>query len=235
GDARRKKKVKIPKKPSYVGAAKCDSSCHDPWYQAWTKSPHGRTYDLLKPGIRAEAKKKAKLDPDKDYTADPKCLRCHTTGYRQKGGFVPGETKIDPDEPNLEQVGCEMCHSAKGGAQFRAFMKKTEGKFKRTEVEGYGMRYDFKNVCSRCHEHKNTPFKPSLDKKYEFNFEERKKKVHLYKDYYNKDNKDQTHEIEHGVGLTESKPLEIEDWVIKDGKLRFTALPWHKGKPRYKK
>lgn len=230
----KKKRVRIPKKPSFVGAAKCDSSCHDPWYQAWMNTGHSKTYDLLKPGVREKAKVKAKLDPKKDYTSDPNCLRCHTTGYRQKGGFKPGETKIDPEEPNLEQVGCEMCHSVKGGAQFRAFMKKTEGKFKRTEVEAYGMRYDLANVCHRCHEHRNTPFQPSLDPKYKFNFEERKKKVHDYKKYYNKDNKDQTHEIDHKQGLTEKKNLVIEDWDVVDGKLRFKALPMHKGKFFYK-
>lgn len=231
----KKKRVRIPKKPSFVGSAKCDSSCHDPWYQAWVNSSHGKTYDLLKPGVRAEAKTKAKLDPQKDYTSDARCLRCHTTGYRQKGGFVPGETKIDPEEPNLEQVGCEMCHSVKGGAQFRAFMKKTEGKFKRKEVEAYGMRYDFSNVCGRCHEHKNSPFLPSVDAKYKFNFDERKKKVHEYKKYYNKDNKDQTYEIDHEHGLTEKKQLVIEDWAIVNGKLKFKALPMYKGKFFFKK
>ncbi len=30
-DAKKKKK-KIPKKPSYVGAVKCNGSCHDPYY-----------------------------------------------------------------------------------------------------------------------------------------------------------------------------------------------------------
>ena len=56
-DAKKKKKKKIPKKPSYVGAVKCNGSCHDAYYQAWVKSPHGGTFNLLKPGERAEAKK----------------------------------------------------------------------------------------------------------------------------------------------------------------------------------
>jgi hypothetical protein len=64
-DAKKKKK-KIPKKPSYVGAVKCNGSCHDPYYQAWVDSPHGKTFGLLKPGERADAKKKDKLDPEKD-------------------------------------------------------------------------------------------------------------------------------------------------------------------------
>lgn len=231
------KKTKMPKKQSYVGPTRCDGSCHDPWYQAWKDSPHGKTYDLLKPGTRAEAKKKANMDPSKDYTADPACLRCHTTGYRQSGGFKPGKTFIDPEEPNLEQVGCEMCHSMRGGSQYRIIMKNTDGKFKRTEIEKHGYRYDRPNVCYRCHEHPKNPHNPSLDAKYKRNYEEAGKTVHEYKKYYNEDNKDQTWEIEHGHGVTEDKDLVIEDWGFKDGKLKFKKgtkpLRVKKGVPHY--
>ena len=116
---------KMRKKPKYVGAVKCNGSCHDAYYQAWIKSPHGNTFNLLKAGVRKEAKERVKLDPEKDYTTTPLCLRCHTTGYRQKGGFKPAgskskkgkdtASKIDPEEPNKEQVGCEMCHSVGWG------------------------------------------------------------------------------------------------------------------------
>ena len=50
---KRAKAVKIMrKKPQFVGAVKCNGSCHDPYYQAWVKSPHGSTFNLLKPGER---------------------------------------------------------------------------------------------------------------------------------------------------------------------------------------
>ncbi len=54
-DAKKKKK-KIPKKPSYVGSVKCNGSCHDPYYQALLYSPHGKTFELLQAGVRPEAK-----------------------------------------------------------------------------------------------------------------------------------------------------------------------------------
>ncbi len=236
-DAFAKKKKKKPslKKMKYVGAAKCNGSCHDPYYQAWKKSPHGGTFNLLKPGVRKEAKERAKLDPKKDYTADPHCLRCHTTGYKQKGGFKPAGSKnkkgkdtstpIDPEEPNLEQVGCEMCHSVAGGSEMRLVMKNSKGKFKKAETEKFGQRWDYANVCTRCHTHKNTPFQPTLHDKYKFNFEERKKKVHQTDKFWTEDNEDQR--LEHikkrkkQTAKSEETPLIIEDWEIKKDKLKF--------------
>jgi len=236
------RKRKIPKKPKYVGAVKCNGSCHDPYYQAWAKSPHGKTYDLLKPGVRTEAKKRVKLDPDKDYTKTPLCLRCHTTGYRQSGGFKSAGTKnrkgkdistpIDPEEPNKEQVGCEMCHSVAGGAQFRVVMKNTKGDFKKADTEIYGQRWDYANVCTRCHTHARTPFKPSVHDKYKFNFEERKKKVHPIDKYWTEDNMDQKLEKikdrKKEVAKSEKTPLIIEDFAVKKGKLLFKkgTLPY---------
>jgi hypothetical protein len=231
-DAKKKKK-KIPKKPSYVGSVKCNGSCHDPYYQAWVNSPHGKTFGLLKPGERADAKKKAKLDPEKDYTADPQCLRCHTTGYRQRGGFKPTgsknkkgkdvSTKIDPEEPNKEQVGCEMCHSVAGGAQFRVVMKNTKGDFKKSDVEKYGKRWDYENVCTRCHGH---PKNPHGKGKVDF----AKAKVHPIDEYFNEDNADQEIVKDGKVkdraktkAISEGKDLRIEDWEFKkSGKLKFS-------------
>ncbi len=248
---KRAKAVKdMRKKPKYVGAVKCNGSCHDAYYQAWAKSPHGGTYELLKPGERKEAKLRVKLDPEKDYTTTPLCLRCHTTGYRQKGGFKPAgsknkkgkdtATKIDPTEPNKEQVGCEMCHAVAGGSQFRAVMKSSKGNFTKAETETYGQRWDYSNVCTRCHTHKNTPFKPEVHDKYKFNFEERKLKVHKIADYWNEDNADQKLEKKDErakqVGQTEKTPLLIEDFEINDkGKLKFTkgTKPYNGKKKAY--
>jgi len=233
-DAKKKKK-KIPKKPSYVGAVKCNGSCHDPYYQAWVESPHGKTFELLQAGVRPEAKKKAKLDPEKDYTTDRMCLRCHTTGHGQRGGFKPAgskskkgkdtSTKIDPEEPNKEQVGCEMCHSVAGGAQFRVVMKNTKGDFKKSETEKYGQRWDYANVCSRCHNHPKNPHNAKLDPKYAFKYEDKKAAVHDNEKYVNEDNADQKLEKAKDRAKVKSQsektPLLIEDFKIskKSGKL----------------
>lgn len=246
------KEKKIPDEPKFVGAVKCNGSCHDPYYQAWKNSPHGKTFDLLKPGERAEAKKRVKLDPDKDYTSTPLCLRCHTTGYGQKGGFKPAgsvnkkgkdvSAKIDPDEPNKEQVGCEMCHSVAGGGQFRVVMKNTKGDFKKAETEKYGQRWDYANVCTRCHTHRNTPFQTTVHDKYKFNFEERVKKVHPIDKYWTEDNKDQklekTQERKKEQAVSQKKPLSIEDFDIVNDEIKFKegTLPMdpNSGAFRYK-
>jgi len=48
---KRSKYVKVMhKSPKFVGAIKCNGSCHDPYYQAWVNSPHGDTFKLLQPG-----------------------------------------------------------------------------------------------------------------------------------------------------------------------------------------
>ncbi len=234
-DAKKKKKKKIPSKPSYVGPVKCNGSCHDPYYQAWLTTPHGKSFESLKSGVKGEAKTKAGLDPEKDYTGDPLCLRCHTNGYAQSGGFKPAgskskkgkdtASKIDPEEPNKEQVGCEMCHSAAGGAQFRVVMKNTKGDFKKEETEKYGQRWDYANVCTRCHNHPANPFNAKLDKKYDFDYEAKKGLVHNIDKFWNEDNEDQKLEKvkdrAEEKSISEETPLVIENFSVKKGKLKF--------------
>lgn len=242
----------IPKRPSYVGATKCDGSCHDPYYQAWKNSPHGKTFGLLKPGERAEAKKRDGLDPEKDYTSDPACLRCHTTGYSQRGGFIPPGTKykgrdvstrIDPSEPNKEQVGCEMCHSVAGGSQFRVVMKNTKGDFKKADIEKYGKRWDYKNVCSRCHGHARNPHK---GKKLDIDKALGSAAIHDWKKYLSEDNADQNIVKDGKVtqraketAKSQQTPIVIENWKIYKGKLRWLkggrAYDYRKGQILYQK
>ncbi len=70
----------------YVGTGAC-KKCHLKQYMSWKKTTMARTFDVLKPGKAVEAKTKAGLDPKKDFTKDPACLPCHTTGYGLPGGY----------------------------------------------------------------------------------------------------------------------------------------------------
>lgn len=56
------KKKKIPKTPSFVGAAKCNGSCHDPWYQALKDTGHAKTYALLETRGKGQGQEKGR-DP----------------------------------------------------------------------------------------------------------------------------------------------------------------------------
>ncbi|MCP4204306.1 MAG: hypothetical protein GY769_20525, partial [bacterium] len=91
---------------AFVGTKKC-KKCHLKEYKSWAETRMAKTFEVLGPGISAEAKVEAGLDPAEDYTTDATCLPCHTTGYNKEGGFVDLETT-----PELAGVSCEMCHGA---------------------------------------------------------------------------------------------------------------------------
>lgn len=156
----------------YLGAKKC-KMCHIKQYKSWAKTTMSDSFENLKPGIKAEAKKKAGLDPDKDYTTDPDCLRCHTTGYGKPGGFVSIE-----ETPKLAGVQCEECHGA--GSEFRALMKKDK-KFKLADVRALGLIIpsDDEAGCMVCHG-ADSPFTDKVDVKYKFDFKQRLEDTHKH-------------------------------------------------------
>ena len=153
--------------PHYVGAKAC-AGCHKSEYADWQRSVHGKAMDLLAAGKRGGPKHKAKLDPDKDYSKDEKCLKCHATGYGKEGGYVDSSSASD-----LAGVGCEMCHGP--GSDYREIHKQKMLDFKSAEVRAAGQAYASKGdkVCENCHDHKDSPFKSSNDKKYAFDLKER--------------------------------------------------------------
>ena len=54
---------------TFEGRSKC-SSCHKSQAKSWKDTAHAKAMESLKPGVHKEAKVKAKLDPEKDYTQD---------------------------------------------------------------------------------------------------------------------------------------------------------------------
>jgi len=154
----------------YIGAKKC-KACHMKQYKAWQKTTMANSFENLKPGVKAEEKKKAKLDPEKDYTADADCLKCHTTGYGKEGGFVSLEKT-----PKLINVQCESCHGP--GGDFRKIMKKDK-KFKLSEAKAAGLILpdEANNNCMECHG-SDSPFNEKVDPKYKFEIKDRLEKTH---------------------------------------------------------
>lgn len=156
----------------YIGAKKC-KTCHIKQYKSWEKTKMATSFGNLKPGAKPEAKKKAGLNPDKDYTTDAKCLKCHTTGYGKPGGFTTIE-----ETPKLAGVQCEGCHGP--GSKYLKIKKKKK-KYKLAEVTAVGLVVPSKDEkgCMECH-NDESPFNEKVDPKYKFVFKERLGKTHKH-------------------------------------------------------
>lgn len=149
--------------PSYVGAKKC-RPCHLKQYTSWSATKMAAAFQLLKPGVRAEAKIKAKQDPRKDYTHDRNCLECHTTGYGKPGGFRSIE-----ETPDLAGVQCESCHGPH--SEVLKVMTIQNKRYKRSEVVAAGLVTPDENTCkSQCHNSKS----PLIGPNYTFDYASRK-------------------------------------------------------------
>ncbi len=107
---------------TYVGSSKC-KKCHIKLYKSWQATAHATNFEVLKLMGREK---------------DAECVKCHTTGYGKKGGFVDLATT-----PKLVGTGCEDCHgpgsehltgSIKDKEQKRATINKLPG-----------------NTCLKCH------------------------------------------------------------------------------------
>lgn len=145
----------------YVGAKRC-RPCHLPQFNSWQKTKMSQAFELLKPGVRADAKRAKNLDADKDYTHDSKCLPCHVTGYGQPGGFESVETT-----PALVGVQCEVCHGAGGGYMKPNLMSLRNKNYKRADVVAAGLTIPDEETCRTCHNPESSFYKP-------FDYESRK-------------------------------------------------------------
>lgn len=149
----------------FVGPNKC-KECHQAQYDSWKKSRMANSFEVLRPGQKAQEKRMAELDPDKDYTHDATCLPCHTTGYGLIGGFVSIE-----QTPEMAGVTCEACHGH-GGTYVKTFMDPKNPNFKTTDARKAGLVYPpTENVCRMCH-NSHSPF---VGMDYKFDYKERVK------------------------------------------------------------
>lgn len=149
-------------KPTYIGNAGC-SFCHMISTLSWEMSVHAKAFEALKPGAMKQEKLKAKLDPNKDYTNDKDCLKCHTTGYLETGGF-----KNITSTPKMAGIGCENCHGP--GSEYRVLHARKDKKFTREEAKAAGQIYGSldETVCTSCHLSKDSPFTEKIDSKYKY-------------------------------------------------------------------
>jgi hypothetical protein len=144
--------------------------CHKKQYESWIETPMANAYYSLEPGEKVEEKKKAGLDPNKDYTEDPECLKCHTTGYGKPSGFMNME-----ETEELHGITCEECHGPGSGYQAEKIKGTDESaeKHKLADAVAAGLLYPVKEEhCTNCHndDHKHNS---KVDEKYKFDFKER--------------------------------------------------------------
>jgi hypothetical protein len=131
---------------AYTGSKKC-KTCHLKEWKSWAETKMAKSFDLLKPGERAEEKKAAGLDPDADYTKDATCLPCHTTGHGADGGFADLEST-----PELAGVGCEMCHGAGGTYIQDGYMTLKNKEYKKADLVAVGLVGTVSaEQCTGCH------------------------------------------------------------------------------------
>lgn len=146
-----------PTGAAFVGSAKC-RACHFAQNKSWAATRMAKAFDLLKPGVAAEAKKKAGLDPAKDYTTDPKCLPCHTTGHGLAGGF-----KSATDTPDLAGVQCEACHGAGSDYLKPGKMTLANREYKRKDLLAVGLVIPSAATCTALCHNENSPTRKPFD------------------------------------------------------------------------
>jgi len=158
---------------AYVGSFRC-KKCHLNEYKSWEATRMAKSFDILKPGQHKEAKEKVKIDVGKDYTKDEKCLKCHTTGFQQTGGYTapPGDDeKAVRKAEQLAGVGCESCHGP-GSAYIEVFEEilKSKRKYKAEELYAIGLTKVSEATCKTCHNQEGPTYDPATP----FDYEKRK-------------------------------------------------------------
>jgi len=106
---------------SYLGVSKC-GECHQPFVESWKKTRHAGAFPTLERVGKSN---------------DPECIKCHTAGFGEKGGFYSAKTT-----PMLANVQCEACHGP--GREHLLDLSKP-------------MQPVAENVCLKCHTKNTSP------------------------------------------------------------------------------
>lgn len=157
----------------YVGTKTC-KKCHFEIWESWSKTKMAGAFHVLLPdsklkpskktGLTAEwiaeikankAKSDPKIEPDKDYTREADCVKCHVTGYGEPGGYAIPDRKSKKaarKAKKLEGVGCESCHGP-GSKYVKIFEEIQEKQRPYTQAELYaaGMTEVGRKSCLKCH------------------------------------------------------------------------------------
>ena len=111
-----------PEGATYVGSSKC-KKCHIKQYKSWQKTAHATNFEIL-----------TMMGQDQN----PECVKCHSTGFGEPGGFVDTATT-----PKLTNTGCESCH---GPGSAHIDNKKKDKEYARSTIQGSPG-----GPCVKCH------------------------------------------------------------------------------------
>ena len=130
-----------PANQQYTGSKRC-ASCHFEQYMTWKTTNHAKAFEDLTP----------------KYQKDPKCLKCHTTGFGEPSGYKDQATTAV-----LAGVTCESCHGPGSEhekiAQPFAKVKTLTPEQEKAVKDSIWLMLP-KNVCVECHVvqgHKENP------------------------------------------------------------------------------
>jgi hypothetical protein len=117
---------KIPQEDlgdEFVDITGCSEECHKNEREQWNKTLHAQAYTRL-----TERVQQFNLE----------CLKCHTTGFGYKTGYLPGE-------PKLSSVQCEACH----GPRRNHILASDKSSIKPREISV--------KTCQKCHTNRTSP------------------------------------------------------------------------------
>jgi hypothetical protein len=138
-------------KTKFAGVNNCKLCHNDPetgeQVAKWKKSKHAEAFKTLSsPKAKEVAKKQGVEDPAKD----PKCVRCHVTGFD-----CPKDVRAKIKD--TDGVSCEVCHGA--GADYA---KEDIMKDKKASI-AKGLVDPDEKVCVKCHNKENPTQKEPFD------------------------------------------------------------------------
>jgi hypothetical protein len=132
----------------YAGAEAC-KDCHKKAYAVWSQSKHAKAYEnLVKYGEPVAVRERKGQEPQRiGRQFDPDCVRCHTTGFEYKTGFVS-----EAATPHLLGNQCENCH---GPASLHVADPKNPEYYRPLRL-ALGKQVE-NQVCRKCHDGDNDP------------------------------------------------------------------------------
>ena len=127
------KDTKEAEKRIFIDSIAC-KMCHRYEYYLWKNSKHSHSFN--------ESLRKA------NKTFDPECLECHTSGFKEGGGFMSVNIT-----PRLADVQCEACH---GPGSHHVFALMRGNVAEKNKLHKLYQKLT-KESCLKCHTEKNSP------------------------------------------------------------------------------